>query len=278
MGKADRSAPVEGVIVDRVVLADRITRRRRGLYRATSLPGHLVQLTVDGRAVHQTAGREFSVVPGLVVWFHEDEEARIRVTGVPWTFFTVSFIAPGLPPPPADRRVRAAGPATRGLFERLLEAWRDRAAEPMVRHLRVKARLLDLLVDLLPSGSAPLHVDPFAQVWWDLEAKLRGRLHEPVDLGFLCRLSGRSVRTLYRACRRATGLAPMKRIKRIRLSMARGLVLHSPLNVSEVAYRVGYDRVQELCRDYRRHLGCTPLEDRAAGPDYRRSRTRHGLG
>ena len=274
MEKPGSPAPVEGVLIERIVLADRITRRRLGTYQATSLPGHLVQLTVAGRAVHASEGRVFEVEPGLVAWFHQDEEVRVRVTQAPWTFFTVNFIAPHFPPPPFDRRIRRAPPGTSVRFQGLLQAWRDRSAEALVRHLRVKARLLDLLADVLPAECAPLVVDPVAQVWWDLEERLRERLSEPVDLDFLCRLSRRSARTLSRACHRATGLAPMKRIKKIRLSMARGLVLHSGLNISEVAYRVGYDRVQELCRDYRRHVGKTPGEDRAAGPDYRRSQPR----
>jgi len=270
-------ASVEGVLVERIVLVDRITRRRAGLVHATSsLPGHLVQLTTAGRALHESEGRVFEMGPGLVAWFHQDEEVRVRVTSAPWAFFTVNFIAPHLPPPPFDRRICRSSPGTRQRFQDLLQAWRDRSAEALVRHIRVKARLLDLLADILPAESAPLYVDPVAQVWWDLEARLRDRLHEPINLEFLHRLSGRSSRTLYRACHRATGTAPMKRLKKIRMSMARGLVLYSSLGISEVAYRVGYDRVQELCRDYRRHIGRTPRQDRAAGPDYRRTRPRGG--
>lgn len=265
---------VEGAAIQRVVLVDRISRRRAGFYHATTLPGHLVQLTLTGRARHETGGRTFIAEEGTVVWFHEDEETRIEAERVPWTFYTVNFVASLLPPPPYDRRIRRGTAETRRRFEALLRAWRDHTVGLLVRHLRVEARLLDLLADVLPAEAAPLRIDPAARVWWELEERLRGRLGEPVRLADLCRWSGRSVRTLYRACRRATGLAPMKRVKRIRLSLARGLVLHSQLNVSEIAYRVGYERVQELCRDYRRFVGMTPLEDRAAGPDYRRGRAR----
>ncbi len=267
-------AEVDGATIQRVVLVDRISRGKAGPYHATTLPGHLVQLTLSGRSRHETGGRTFMAEPGIVAWFHEDEESRIEAVGVPWEFYTVSFVAPALPPPPYDRRIRRATKETGRRFEALLRAWRDPSAGPLVRHLLVEARLLDLLADVLPAGAAPLRIDPAARVWWELEEKLRVRMEEPVQLEDLCRLGGRSMRTLYRACRRATGLAPMKRVKRIRLSMARGLVLHSQMNVSEIAYRVGYERVQELCRDYRRFVGLTPLEDRAAGPDYRRCRAR----
>ena len=267
-------AEVDGATVQRVVLVDRLSRGRGGAYHATTLPGHLVQLTLAGRSRHETGGRTFVAGPGTVVWFHEDEETRIEAEKVPWTFYTVNFVAPALPPPPYDRRIRRGTAETERRFEALLKAWRDASAGPLVRHLRVEARLLDLLADVLPAEAAPLRIDPSARVWWELEERLRGRMEGPIQLEDLTRLSGRSVRTLYRACHRATGLAPMKRVKRIRLSMARGLVLHSQLNVSEIAWRVGYERVQELCRDYRRFVGLTPLEDRAAGPDYRRCRAR----
>ena len=278
MKTLEPDAPVEGVLVERVVLVDQIVRKQRRLCQTSgSLPGHLLQLTVSGRAHHELGGRVFEVEPGLVVWFHQDEEVRVRVTEAPWSFFTVNFLGPHFPAPPFDSRIRRASADTRQLFRSLLETWRDRSAPTLLRHIRVTARLLDLLADVLPSESAPLSADPTARVWWGLEAQLRQRLHERFDLGGICRQSGISARALYRACHRATGLAPMKRIKKIRLSMARGLVLYSSLRISEVADRVGYERVQELDRDYQRHFGCTPLEDRAAGPDYRRSRPNRGV-
>jgi AraC-like DNA-binding protein len=267
---------VEGTLVDRVVLVDRITRRRQDMYHATStLPGHLIQLTTAGTARYESEGRVFQMEPGLVVWFHQDEEVRVRVTKAPWSFLTVNFIAPHLPPPPFDQSIRRASPATRQLFEDLLDAWRDRSAKPLIRHIRVSARLHDLVADVLPAESAPFYLDPMAQVWWKLETQLRDYLGERIDLGRLCRMSGRSARTLYRACHRATGMAPLKRIKKIRLNMARGLLLHSQLSISETAYRVGYDRVQELCRDYRHYFKMTPSQDRTAGPDYRRTSPRY---
>ena len=270
-----RDDAIEGALIERVILVDRITRQHRGSYPPhTSLPGHLVQLTIAGAVQHESEGRYLEMAAGLVAWFHQDEEVHVRVTQAPWSFLTVNFIAPHLQPPPLDQRIRHSSAGTRRLFEKLLESWRDRAAQPLIRHMRVKARLLDLLADVMPAESAPLYIDPVAQVWWDLEARLRGKLQEPLELSDLSRLSGRSARTLSRACHWATGLAPLKRIKKIRLSMARGLVLYSKLNISEVAYRVGYERVQELCRDYRRHIGRTPMEDRQAGPDYRRTQPR----
>ena len=62
----------------------------------------------------------------------------------------------------------------------------------------------------------------------------------------------------------------MKRVKQLRLSQARGMLQFSQLSISEIAYDVGYERVQEFSRDYRKHFGCTPTEARREGPDYRK--------
>ena len=67
----------------------------------------------------------------------------------------------------------------------------------------------------------------------------------------------------------AVGLPPMKRLKQIRLSLARGLVHYSDLNMTEIALRVGYGRVHEFSRDYRLAHGRPPTADRAAAPGLR---------
>ena len=99
-------------------------------------------------------------------------------------------------------------------------------------------------------------------------------LSQPIDLRFLQSLSRRSRHSIIRACHLAVGTAPMKRVKEIRLSYARGLVLYSRLPMTEIALGVGYSRTQELSRDYRKRYGVTPTEDRQAGPDYRTQRVR----
>jgi transcriptional regulator GlxA family with amidase domain len=79
----------------------------------------------------------------------------------------------------------------------------------------------------------------------------------------------RSKERIVRACRLAVGTLPLKRIKHVRLSYARGLVEFSNLSMSEIACRIGYCRVQEFSRDFRKQFGMTPTEAREQGPQYR---------
>jgi len=261
--------PIAGPIIQRVALVDRITRPEPDRFRSNSLPGHLLHLVVEGRVRQSSGGRRQHLVPGNVVWYFEDESIRGEILQAPWTFYTVNFEAPTLAPPPEHKRIQHVKLATAGKFEALYDAWRNPRQSDMARHLRVHVLLLGLLLDLLPVARTEHRLDAPTKPWWAIEAKLRGKLDQPIDLPFLQSLSGLSQRSIVEACELATQTTPMKRVKELRLSYARGLVQHSDLSISEIAYRTGYSRVQELSRDYHERFQVTPREERVKDPIYR---------
>jgi len=250
------------------VLVDRLTRPGVSRYVGTTLPGHLLHVVTEGEVLQEISGRHYRLEPGSAVWYHEDETVYGQILKAPWTFYTASFHARRLPPPPFEHRVWPATPQAVERFQSLLDAWRDVSVSPITRHLRVLAALTQLLLELLPAELRTDRTDARTDLWWDIETRLREDLSRPIDMRTLQKLSGRSQRSIIRACHLAVGVAPMKRVKKLRLSYARGLVLYSQLSLTEIALRVGYGRVQELSRDYRRLLGVTPTDDRQAGPDY----------
>lgn len=257
-------AAVGPAVIQRILLCDRMRRDRLGtLGAATSLPGHLIQLTLTGEAQHNVNGREYLMRPGTLIWFHEDELVRVHVRRRPWTFLTLNFIAPALGPPPFAARVRLVGKQVRQQFDRLHRIWKQPAPDPGLREMRVQAHLLLLLSLLTQERTVPFRVDPASQLWWDLETTLRVDLSRTINLDVMQEITGKSMATIARSCRHALGIAPMKRIKQIRLSMAQGLTLQSDLQIKEIARRVGYARVHEFSRDYRKHLGRSPSQDRA---------------
>jgi len=259
---------IDGAVVQRVVLVDQLHRTRRMRSEASSLPGHLVQVTISGHLWQETGGRRYKIGPGTAVWYHDDERVCSEVVQPPWVYYTANFLAPTLGPPPYEHRVKQVDAQVVRHFERLLTAWRNTAIAPMIRHMEVHARLLDLLMRLVSVGGTAFGMEPAAKLWWDLEAKLRGQLNQPLDLKTIQELTRRSLRTIIRSCHSAVGMAPMRRVRQMRLSLARGLVLYGDERISEIARHVGYGRVQEFSRDYRKEFRCTPTQDRAAGPDY----------
>lgn len=258
-----KSPIVAAPVIERVLLCDLYERDEVGFRGdSSSLPGHLIQLHIAGKTQHEVNGRRYTIEPGSLIWYHEDELVRIRTERVPWRFYTLNFIATQLSPPAFEDRVRKVGAKVRKRFEALLAAWRDTAVTPAVREMRVQAMVLHLLADLSAKRSEPFAMNPSAQLWWELETQLRRDLSQVIDLTVMVNMTGRSAATIARSCRAAVDMPPIKRIKQIRMSLARGLVCRSDLRITEIAARIGYARVHEFSRDYRKHFGVPPSVDR----------------
>jgi AraC-like DNA-binding protein len=231
-------------------------------FEATSLPGHLLHLIIRGRAQQDCNGRQYLLEPGHLLWYHDDELVRGTVLSAPWTFYSINFNAPELLPPPFESRLHPGRVALRPLFEGLHELWEDQSLPRLVRKYRAHALLLEILAALVDPVQEPLRVDPHVKLWWDIETELRKNLCQPVSLRRLSELSRASAATISRSCRHAVGVSPLRRIKQVRLSLARGLVLRSALQMKEIAGRIGYDRVHEFSRDYHKYFGRSPSVDR----------------
>ncbi len=260
-------APVGSSPVENVLLCARMHRDTPGFsFEATSLPGHLIQFMLSGRVRQECNGREYLMRPGALIWYHEDELVRGTLLEAPWTFYSVNFIAPTFPPPGFAARLffpprRAVVPH----FQGMLEAWQDQTLPGNIRKFRVHAHLLQILAALTTPAQEPARIDPGAKLWWTVETELRKNLQQPIDLQGMVRLCGRSQATIARSCQLAVGMPPLKRIKQVRMSLAQGLVQRSALSMTEIAGRVGYARVHEFSRDYRKHFGAAPTHHRRAG-------------
>ena len=259
---------INGPIVTAVTFVDRIRRQSTGDFQSRSLPGHLIHVCIAGEVEQFVGGLQRNFGRGSAVWYFEDESVWGKVLQAPWEFYTINFTAPSLPPPPLSERVVPVQADTTARVEKLFEAWRELDAPPLQRHLTVYGLLLEIINDIYTYDSQHHRIDGPAQVWWEVEAIIRERLDEPVDLTRIVELSGSSERSISRACQLATGMSPIKRVKEIRLNYARGLTQFSSCSMTEIAYRVGYTRVQEFSRDYRKYFGMTPTQDRKAGGDY----------
>jgi AraC-like DNA-binding protein len=265
----DQVAPLEGPIIQGVRLVDQLTRDEILPFRASSGPGHTLHVVTSGRVEQRVNGVRQVFGPGTTVWYYEDEEVEGRILEAPWTFITIGFAAPTIMPPPSERRVLPASQELCRRAETLLQVWRDVDASPLTRHLRVHALLLEMLVDVLPESAHAYRVDLATRLWWDIEAKLRADLSQPISMAILQKNGRRSQQKITGSCWLAVGMAAMKRMKHVRLSYARGLFQSSNLSMSEIAYRIGYSRVQEFSRDFRQHFGLTPTQTRERGPQYR---------
>lgn len=252
------TSPVESVLLVKKYF------RRKISFEANSLPGHLIHFVIRGSVEQECNGRRYLLKPGSVVWYHEDELVKGRVLEAPWEFYSVNFIAPTLPPPAFESRLLNPHRRIESEFKALYENWHSASHHLLVRQLRVQSSLLKILAALLDSGgSLGFQMEPAAKLWWFLETEFRKDLKQQFNLENMSKLTGRSRATIARSCQLAVGLPPLKRIKQLRLSLGKGLVKHSKLQITEIADRIGYDRIHDFSRDYRKWFGKSPSSDRS---------------
>lgn len=97
-----------------------------------------------------------------------------------------------------------------------------------------------------------------AQEW------LQEHLASPITMQTLAEHLELSTRTLNRRFRLATGMSPGQYLGTLRMSLARDLLRHSNLPVSEIAWKTGLQDVSYFGQLFRRHAGVTPLAYREA--------------
>lgn len=87
------------------------------------------------------------------------------------------------------------------------------------------------------------------------------RYTEPFSAELLAAHVHLSVSALYARFKERLGVTPLQYQKRLRLAAARRLLFVGDLDVSAVAYRVGYASVAHFSRDYRRAFATSPSRD-----------------
>jgi AraC-like DNA-binding protein len=245
-----------------VLLVELFERPGPFTFEATSLPGHLIQVVMHGR-VHQVCnGRAYDLVDRSAIWYHEDELV-LGESFEPWLFYSINFIAPSLPPPDFQSRlIIPPWRTTLAACKSLHAAWHHPSMPAQQRNLAVHAALHDLLACLVVPTEAPIHMDEKTRLWWHIETEVRKRLDERLNMSDLSNISGTSIATIVRSCLHAVSMSPMRRLKRMRMSLAKGLLTRPELSVSDIASRIGYSRIHEFSRDYRKHFGVAPSRDR----------------
>ncbi|MBX2875591.1 MAG: helix-turn-helix transcriptional regulator, partial [Saprospiraceae bacterium] len=78
----------------------------------------------------------------------------------------------------------------------------------------------------------------------------------------LCRAVQLSHAHLYRKLKALTNLTPVQFIRFIRLKQAKILLETSSMNISEIAYAVGFSDPNYFSRIYHKEMGVTPSESR----------------
>jgi AraC-like DNA-binding protein len=90
---------------------------------------------------------------------------------------------------------------------------------------------------------------------------IKNHFSENLKIDFVASKVGMSVTSFHRHFKSVTGMSPLQYQKQMRLLEARRLMIQDQMNVTEAAFKVGYESTSQFSREYSRHFGNSPLKD-----------------
>ena len=91
-------------------------------------------------------------------------------------------------------------------------------------------------------------------------ALMQEHLEEPLSISEIARRTGRTQKALETRMRADLGATPAQVYRRLRLNLARKLVVETDLPVSEITLRAGYENSASMTRAFREEFGTTPRQ------------------
>lgn len=86
--------------------------------------------------------------------------------------------------------------------------------------------------------------------------------NEPLSLALLAEVGGMTERSLLRIFHRATGSSPNSYLLKVRINRAAAELHHPEKQITQIAFEVGFNDSNYFTRQFKQHMGITPLEYR----------------
>jgi AraC-like DNA-binding protein len=237
----------------------KFVRTPRGDIKAKSTPDHLLHLVISGSYTLKTNDRIYEIKPGSLIYYYATEDVEWLESKETVVFYSVAFKSELFKPLSFEERVFKAPKNTAIAFDRLYEY--SLCQNEYVKTLGVYNSLVSILQDIQEISAdtdSRSSKNKAANVWHDVEHKIRTEKKFRAQLIELCEMSHKSRATLIRICKKATGKAPMGRIRDIRMSEANGLLQFSTLNITQIAEYLDYTRIHEFSREFKKYFGVPP--------------------
>ncbi|MGG7619002.1 helix-turn-helix transcriptional regulator [Bacillus coreaensis] len=124
----------------------------------------------------------------------------------------------------------------------------------------VRLKLLELLYDVADTDEKFLY--QFLHLRHNerkcISQVVEENIFNPVSIGDLAYLSGRSLSTFKREFKEIYNSPPLKWIRYRRLDKARELLSHSPFSITEVCFTTGFENVAHFSRVFKERFGVSP--------------------
>lgn len=193
--------------------------------------------------------------PGALIYLPSGCRRTVIVTGRPFSFYRISFVATELAS--GDEIVFSETPwfaaeRTGKEFLSLAEAM-EKSTLSRAETYRSSALMFEFL-DALARQLTPHDANRIRPALDYLTAHYT----EPVDVAHLARMCALSNSQFFAVFRKITGMSPIRYKNHLRITQARLLLAGGEITVQEVAELLGFESIHYFSRVFRDHTGVSP--------------------
>lgn len=225
-----------------------------------AFPGHYLLYASSGVFTLDVADKRWLLPPQRAAWVAADVRIRIHA-GRPITSSSILFARGSIPPPLFDCRVFAVTPLAREMILHAMRWGVDRDPDDVVAD-RFFAAVADVCADLaihserfwLPRARSRDLAQAMDYILAHLDSRLRSE--------DIARAGNVSQRTLARRFVEEAHLTSGEFIRRARLVQAMDLLTQPDVQITEVAYAVGFESISAFNSSFRRFTQETPTQYR----------------
>ena len=227
--------------------------------KSNTPPGHhLLHLVEKGSYRLKANKREYTISEGDLIYYHGSEQVEWIGDETEVIFYSVSFFAPLLQPLPLDYRVFQSTDEPKELFKNLYKVSLMPAS--MGKNLILFSQLTRLLAQIEQIRTQFQTSSDSDNIWWEVEKYFYANKNFRPAIDDMCEKAKCSRSTLVRKCKKATGKAPLARMRELRMAEAKALLKNSTLNVTQISEYLGYPRIHEFSREFSKYFWYPPTD------------------
>lgn len=152
------------------------------------------------------------------------------------------------------------------LRELLSKIYHMRTGADLINFWAEKNILQQFLCEIAPQDNKPEVEDMNTRRFHKLTSYIKKHYTETITLDTLCAVINLSPSYIIKLFKQHTSMSPMAYVARIRIEKAKELLAESPLSISEIAVRAGFQDSFYFSRRFKQITGITPCQYRRSLP------------